>query len=147
MLRIESQKTRPYCDGMKRRTFVQMGVAGLADFTLPNLLRARAASEVRGAQRRDTSVILLWLDGGLSHIDVYDMKPETPVEYRGYWRPIATNVSGIAINELLPLQARVADKFSIIRSLHHSGAAHFNGCHAMLIARDDPFGDGFGRYP
>jgi hypothetical protein len=68
-------------------------------------------------------------------MDLYDLKPEAPAEYRGIWRPIPTNVSGIEISELFPLQAKVADKFSIVRSLHHDTGDHFAGAHYMLTGR------------
>src|SRR5687767_6037602 len=68
-------------------------------------------------------------------MDMYDMKPEAPAEYRGIWRPIKTNVPGIEITELFPLQAKLADKFSIVRSLHHNDGDHFGGAHRMLTGR------------
>jgi hypothetical protein len=103
---------------------VKVGVAGMASVGLPTLLRAKSESRAAG---KDTSVILIWLDGGPSHLDLYDLKPEAPAEYRGLWRPIPTNVPGIEISELFPRQARVADKFSIVRSLHHDNGDHFIG--------------------
>ncbi len=80
-------------------------------------------------------MILLWLDGGPGHMDLYDMKPDAPVEYRGIWNPIATNVPGIQITELFPRQAKVADKFAILRSLHHDDGDHFGGSHRMLTTK------------
>jgi hypothetical protein len=85
-----------------------------------------------GRPAKDTAVILLWLDGGPSHMDLYDLKPDAPAEYRGIWRPIRTNVPGVEIGELLPKQAAVADKFSIIRSLHHDNGDHFTAAHHVL---------------
>ncbi len=84
---------------------------------------------------KDTSVILIWLDGGPSHMDLYDMKPDAPTEYRGIWSPIKTNVPGIEISELCKEQAKVADKLSILRSLHHDNGDHFTGAHLMLTSR------------
>jgi hypothetical protein len=69
-------------------------------------------------------------------MDMYDLKPEAPAEYRGIWKPIRTNVPGIEISELFPKQARVADKFSIVRSLHHDTGDHFAGGHRMLTSKD-----------
>ena len=80
-------------------------------------------------------MILLWLDGGPGHMDMYDMKPEAPAEYRGIWNPIRTNVPGFEITELFPRQAKIADKFSIVRSLHHDTGDHFTGGHYMLTSR------------
>ncbi|MGH7193497.1 MAG: DUF1501 domain-containing protein, partial [Candidatus Saccharimonadales bacterium] len=150
MFRIEaaSPKSHRYCDGMSRRSFVQVGVAGMASVGLADVLRAREAAAAQGATRKDTSVILIWLDGGPSHLDLYDMKPEAPAEYRGLWQPIPTNVPGIEVTELFPLQAKVADKFSVVRSLHHDTGDHFAGGHWMLTSRGGASGaDTAGRYP
>src|SRR5947209_6179345 len=90
MLRIDAGQTRGYCDGITRRSFLQAGAAGLAGLTLPNLLRARAEA-AGNSSRKDNSVILLWLDGGPSHMDLYRLQPETPPGYRGRWKPVQTN--------------------------------------------------------
>jgi hypothetical protein len=134
MFRIDAGRSAKYCDGMSRRSFLQLGVAGMASATLGDVLRARAESP-NPSGRKNTAVILLWLDGGPSHLDLYDLKPEAPAEYRGFWKPIRTNVPGIEISELFPKQARVADKFSIVRSLHHNNGDHFSGGHWMLTGR------------
>ncbi len=148
MLRIEAGDTKKYCDGISRRSFVQAGVAGMAAVGLPQILRAKAASAQMGQARKDTAVILLWLDGGPGHMDMYDMKPEAPAEYRGIWNPIRTNVPGFEISELFPRQAKMADKFSVIRSLHHDTGDHFTGGHYMLTSRGGASGaDTAGRYP
>lgn len=135
MFRIDSGSTHRYCDGMNRRSFVQIGMAGMASVGLPALLRAKEQSQ--GSYGKKTSVILLWLDGGPSHLDLYDLKPEAPAECRGIWNPIRTNVDGMDITELFPKQARCADKFSLIRSLHlHNGTGdHFTAGHYMLTGR------------
>jgi hypothetical protein len=135
MFRIDAGVSGPYCDGLSRRSFVQLGVAGMASAGLAQVLQAKEASAARGLTKKDTSVILLWLDGGPSHLDLYDMKPEAPPEVRGIWNPISTNVPGIEISEMFPLQAKVADKFSLIRSLHHDTGDHFTGGHWMLTGR------------
>src|SRR5947209_6464382 len=127
---------RRYCDGMSRRSFLQLGVAGMASVGLPQLLRAKEESAASSGGKKNTSVILLWLDGGPGHMDMYDMKPEAPAEYRGLWKPIRTKVPGFDITELFPKQARMTDKFSIVRSLHHDTGDHFAGGHRMLTAKD-----------
>ena len=136
MLKIDAGSApNPYCDGLTRRSFVQLGVAGMASAGLGDVMRAKAISaESRG--KKDTSAILIWLDGGPSHLDLYDLKPDAPSEVRGLWRPIPTNVPGIEIGELFPKQAKVADKFSIVRSLHHDTGDHFAGGHRMLTTKD-----------
>jgi hypothetical protein len=136
MLRIDAGSAGKYCDGLSRRSFLQLGIAGMASVGLPQLLRAKADSGPRLGTTKDTSLILIWLDGGPSHMDLYDLKPAAPAEYRGIWKPIRTNVPGIEISELFPKQAKVADKFSIVRSLHHDTGDHFAGGHRMLTSKD-----------
>jgi hypothetical protein len=151
MFRIEasgSKRSQRYCDGLTRRDFVQLGVAGMASVGLPKILRAKEAASSARVATKDSAVILVWLDGGPSHMDLYDMKPEAPSEYRGIWSPIKTNVPGIEISELLPHQAKVADKFAILRSLHHDNGDHFTGAHYMLTSRDGANGgDTTGKSP
>jgi hypothetical protein len=89
MIRIDFGSTARYCDGLSRRSFLQLGVAGMASIGLPRLLQARDQSST---SKKDTSVILIWLDGGPSHMDLYDMKPDAPAEYRGIWKPSRTKV-------------------------------------------------------
>lgn len=147
MLRIDAGNAGRYCDGLNRRSFLQIGVAGMGAASLASVLEARQAAANEGV-RKDTSVILLWLDGGPSHLDLYDMKSEAPAEYRGIWRPIPTNVPGIEMTELFPLQAQIADKFSIVRSLHHDSGDHFTGGHWMLTGRGGASGaNNTGKYP
>src|SRR6266851_5813543 len=104
MIRIDFGSTARYCDGLSRRSFLQLGVAGMASIGLPRLLQAREQS----ASKKNTSVILIWLDGGPSHLDLYDMKPDAPAEYRGIWKPIRTKVPGFDITELFPSIGAIA---------------------------------------
>ena len=130
---------RPYrsCDGLTRRSLLRAGFLGLAGLGLPELLRAQAAAKHTGAAaQRDLSVILIWLDGGPGHMDMYDMKPEAPVEYAGIWKPIKTKVPGFDITELYPKQAKITDKFSMVRSLHVDSGDHFAGGHRMLTTKN-----------
>jgi len=136
MFRLNTGRSARYCDGVSRRHFLQMGVAGMAAVGLPQILRAKNESAAAMGQTKNTSVILIWLDGGPSHLDLYDMKPDAPTEYRGIWKPIRTRVPGFDITELFPKQAQVTDKFSIVRSLHHDTGDHFAGGHRMLTAKD-----------
>ncbi len=128
---------------------MQIGVAGMASVGLPHILAAKAAAKAKNPKAaKDTSVILIWLDGGPGHMDMYDMKPEAPAEYRGLWSPIRTNVRGMEITEMYPRQAKVADKFSIVRSLYHGSGDHFAAAHLMLTSRSGASGaDQVGKYP
>jgi len=119
--------------GIQRRTVMKIGALGLGGLALPQLLRHEAhAAETAGFKPRRKSVILLWLAGGPSHIDMYDLKPDAPAEFRGEFQPIGTNVPGIDISEHLPLQARIMDKLSLVRSAFHTNAGHGMGSQWML---------------
>ena len=136
MFRLNMGRTGPYCDGLSRRSFLTLGVAGMASVGLPQLLRAREQSAAATGARKDTSVILIWLDGGPSHMDMYDMKPDAPGEYRGIWRPIRSRVPGFDVSELFPKQARVTNLFSVVRSLHHGTGDHYAAAHRMITGKD-----------
>lgn len=102
-----------FCDGISRRGFLRIGALGSA-LTLAGLLKARSLA---GTATRPRSAILIYLFGGPSHIDTYDLKPDAPEEFRGEYKPIATNVPGVQIGELFPMQARMWDKLAVIRSV------------------------------
>jgi hypothetical protein len=136
MFRIDLGRDGRYCDGLNRRSFLQLGVAGMASLGLPSLMKARAESARSLRQKKNTKVILIWLDGGPGHMDMYDMKPDAPAEYRGIWKPIKSKVPGFDVTELYPKQAKITDKFSVVRSLHHDTGDHFAGGHRMLTAKD-----------
>ncbi len=120
------------CPGtLPRRNFLRIGAAGI---TIPELLRAQAAvaSSTNAPALSNKSMIVLWLWGGPSHLETFDLKPEAPSEYRGEFRPIQTNVPGIEISEHLPKIASLADKFSLIRSLSHESPGHVNSTHTLV---------------
>ncbi len=120
------------CPGpMSRRAFLRAGLAGIGSLTLPGMLRCHAATGTANHRER-TAVILVWLPGGPSHLETYDPKPNAPAEYRGLFSPIATKAPGVHICELLPRHARVADKFSILRSMVHTGFCHQQGTQQLL---------------
>ena len=110
------------CDGILRRDVLKIGVLGGVGLSLSNFLRIADAGGVRDPQAR--SGIFINLDGGPTHLDTFDMKPEAPAEYRGKFQPIQTNVPGIEICEHLPKLATCADKFAILRGVSHTLAAH-----------------------
>jgi uncharacterized protein (DUF1501 family) len=108
---------------------MQIGLTGFASLGWPGLMRLRAAAESPGQR---TAVILVWLRGGCSHLDTYDPKPEAGSAYRSPFKTISTNVPGTQLTELLPLQAKIADKFTLLRSMAHTGGGHPSGSLQML---------------
>jgi len=131
----------PPCPGpVTRRGVVTAGTLGLGGLSLANLLRLRAQA---APAARATSVIFVWLPGGPPHLDTYDMKPMAPAEIRGAFRPIPTNVPGIEVCELLPLHARCADRYTLIRSVCHEFADHGGGHKRFLTGRPPKEPTGF----
>jgi len=127
----------PPCSGpIPRRALLQAGVLAFGGASgwmgLPQVLAERAAA---GESKLDTAVILLYLHGGPSQLETYDLKPKAPIEYRSLFAPIPTNVPGIDICELFPLQAKIADKFSLVRSLHHEVGIHSDGGIVVLTGK------------
>lgn len=117
---------------LSRRCFLQLGGLGLTGLSLTDVLAARVATANAGLQ---TSVILLYLHGGASQLETYDLKPSAPSSYRSVFEPIATNVPGLDICELFPLQAKIADKFSLVRSIHHDVGIHSDGGILVLTGK------------
>src|SRR5438552_13222465 len=109
---------------VSRRWFLQTGLAGLAGLSLPDLLRWRAGATTRGLSPRKTAVLLFWLSGGPSHLDMWDPKPAAPTEIRGPFGTISTSVPGIQVCEHLPLQARIMGKLTLIRSVDCRASDH-----------------------
>src|SRR5207245_8406835 len=116
MLTFLNGGSERFCDGISRRGFLRAGGLALGGLTLSDLLRLKAAGAV-APEGRGKSVIMICLGGGPSHVDTYDMKPEAPAEIRGEVRHIKTNVPGMELSELLPRQAKIADKFAVVRSV------------------------------
>ena len=122
MLNLLGRSQTRFCDGISRRNFLQIGGLALGGMSLPQLLQAEAVSRAALGEPAPSSmshkgVIMIFLAGGPPHQDMFDMKPDAPVEIRGEFRPINTNVSGIEICELFPRMAKMMDKFAIVRSL------------------------------
>ena len=104
----------------------------LIGFTLPGILAAQARASVFRRQRQGVSLIFVFLKGGLSTIDAWDLKPNAPAEFRGEFRPAPTNVPGIQVSEHLPLAARQMDKFALLRSFRHHNSDHGPADHYIL---------------
>src|SRR5437764_14904596 len=121
------------CPGpLRRREFLRLGLLAFGGLSLPDPLAARAASN---RPDPDTSVILFWMWGGPSQLETYDLKPEAPADYRGPFRPIRTAVPGLDVCELFPRQARLARKFTLVRSLHHTMSSHNDGSIEVLTGK------------
>src|SRR5271169_3490147 len=108
-----------YCDGLNRRNFLKIGAFG-AGLTLADMLRLKAQASdapTQQAPSRPKSAIMIYLPGGPTHMDMYDLKPDAPSEFRGEFHPIATNVPGVRICEHFPMQARMWDKLACVRSI------------------------------
>src|SRR5262245_11909141 len=125
----ETTREQVPCPGpVNRRTFLHLGALG--GLTLPELFRHRAVAAPPRQER--TALIVIWLQGGASHLETYDPKPLAPREVRGAYGAIATSVPGVRVCELLPLHARVAHRFTLLRSLVHSGFCHQQGNQQVL---------------
>jgi len=120
-----STKPTRRCDGVSRREFLTVGALSALGFTLSDALRASAAP-------MEKSCILIWLDGGPSHLDTFDPKPAAPSEVRGPFGTISTRIPGVALSEHLPRTAQVLDKVALIRSLTHELGNHDTGSHFLL---------------
>ena len=131
MLRLTGGSDGRLCNGMSRRKFLEVGSIGALGLALPDLLR----HEARGAEyKSDKSVILIWQHGGPSQLDTFDMKPQAPSQVRGPYQSIASALPGLRVGELLPYQARIMDKVSVIRSFSHGNGDHWAAAHWMLTA-------------
>lgn len=122
-----------YCDGIARRNFVTAGLGGLG---LAQLLRAQAAAA--DTTRRAKACIFIWMDGGPSHYETFDPKPDAPAEIRGIFDTIPTNVDGVTFSEHVPLTAQVMDRLTIIRSIAHHDPGHGGGNHYLTTGRATP---------
>lgn len=129
-------KTR-LCDGSTRRELLRVGALGALGLSLADGYRAEAAGKTASAGRAK-SVILIFNCGGPSHTDLWDMKPDANEEFRGTFKPIPTNVAGIRISELMPELAKRADRYSIVRSVHHTQSQHNPGMYYAIVGRPYP---------
>ncbi len=121
---------------MIRREFLRAGLTGFSSLSLAGLMNLR--TQAARSSRSDTAVILVWLRGGASHLETFDPKPDAPSEFRGPYTAIDTNVPGIRIGELLPRLATMADRYSLLRSVAHTGGGHPGGSLQVLAGDPDP---------
>ncbi|MBC7818422.1 MAG: DUF1501 domain-containing protein, partial [Planctomycetaceae bacterium] len=137
-----ASQSRNLCRGPRnRREFLRVGTSALGGLSLADVLASRTLAGTKSEHGSDTSVILFWMWGGPSQIETFDPKPNAPSEYRGPFRPIVTSVPGIEICELFPQLAKIADQYSLIRSLHHEMASHNDGSIEVLTGKTPSIAD------
>ena len=130
MFRVDARKPVHFCDGLTRRDFLHAGSLTALGLGLPAMQALANAGSV--APDRDLNCILLFLVGGPSQLDTWDMKPDAPEEIRGPFRPISTKVPGVQISEIFPRLATMMDKVSLVRSVYHTAAAVHDTGHQMM---------------
>jgi hypothetical protein len=129
------------CNGIARRDFIQIGLSSALGLGLCNLLRLRAsAAPVIGAPAggKNINCIMIWLDGGPSHYETFDPKPDAPSEIRGEFKTIPTAVPGVHFSEVVPELAKSFDKFTVVRSICHKDPNHGGGNHYMMTGAPTP---------
>lgn len=131
MLRLDADKPVSFCDGFNRRDFFHVGALSGLGLSMVDVFSLKALGSV-DAGKEPMNCIFLFLVGGPSQLDTWDMKPDAPAEIRGPFKPIPTNVDGIRISEIFPRMAGHADKFSLVRSLYHTAAAVHDTGHQMM---------------
>jgi hypothetical protein len=131
MLRLDADKPAEFCDGLRRRDFLHAGSLAAMGLGLADMLSLQAMGAT-DPDKKDTNCIFLFLVGGPSQLDCWDMKPDAPAEIRGPYKPIKTNVPGIDICENFPRMAKHAEKYALIRSCYHTAAAVHDTGHQMM---------------
>jgi hypothetical protein len=142
MLRIETSDGFRDCDGVSRRSFLQVGTLGLAGWTLADTLAARSLAGE--SAHSDASVIWIWLGGGATHIETFDPKPTAPVEYRSLTGEVGTAIPGVAFGGTFPKLAQQADKLTVVRSFAHTNSGHGGGTHYVMTGYDNRNSDNGG---
>jgi uncharacterized protein (DUF1501 family) len=132
MLRLDAPQSVSFCDGLSRRDFLHAGALAFLGFSLPGWAARRVLASDSRQKDSDVNCIMLFLVGGPSHIDTWDPKPRAPAEVRGPFKPIATSVPGMEITEIFPKTAKLADRFSLIRSVYHTATAVHDTGHQMM---------------
>jgi len=129
-----------YCDGRSRRSFLRLGLGGTSSLGLSSLLRAGAAQAAprAAAAPQAKRCILIWMDGGPSHHETFDPKPNAPAEIRGIFNPTATSIPGVQVCDQIPLTAKIMDRLTVIRSIAHHDPGHGGGNHYLTTGRPTP---------
>ena len=124
------------CSGpITRRRFLTAGSLGVSGMGLADVMRLRAQAAPGLTAAPDTSFLFVWLPGGPPHMEMYDMKPDAPADYRGIFNPVSTTVPGLDVCELMPRHARIAHKYNIVRSISHTFADHGGGHKRLQTGR------------
>ncbi len=147
MLDIHLSRRSTNCNGQTRRDFLRVGGLGLLGLSLADALRLKSRANDHsstGKQPRAKSIVLVFLGGGLSHHDSFDMKPEAPEEIRGKYGSIGSTISGLRVCELLPRMSQTMHKLTLVRSGAHNNDHHETATNWVLSGR---FGSPFGDYP
>lgn len=120
------------CDGMTRRSFLGAGALAFGGLSLGAIMRAQADEKSKPTLNKDLSVILVWQGGGPSHLDMWDLKPNAPSEFRGTFNPIKTVIPGYQVCEHMPRCAKIVDRLAIVRSTTHPDSGHESATHMLL---------------
>lgn len=135
-------RTHTNCNGITRRDFIQLGLGGTLGLGLCDLMRLQAGTADAGAKPKipgkNVNCILVWLDGGPSHYESFDPKPDAPSDIRGEFKSISTKVPGVHFSECVPKLAAVNDKFTVVRSICHKDPNHGGGNHYMMTGMPTP---------
>ena len=136
------------CDGLSRREVLRVGGLGFTGLAWADLFRSRAkAAPAKGTFGRAKACIIVFNYGGPSHIDLWDLKPDAPAEIRGEFKPVSTNVPGVSISEHLPQLAKLADRYSVVRSVTHNDNDHAIGAYLALTGYSHPKHETLGIEP
>lgn len=136
------------CDGLPRRDFLQLGLRGALGLGLCDLLRlkAKASEQAGGKSGKQINCIMIWLDGGPSHFETFDPKPDAPAEIRGVFKTVPTNVPGVHFSEPVTKLAGAFDKYTVVRSICHKDPNHGGGNHYMMTGAPTPVPVGCGAF-
>ncbi len=129
MLDVLTGKTYRNCDGLSRRDMLRIGVLGAGGVTLADTLRSHSDAVEGGIPTNNRAVICFWLDGGPTHLDTFDPKPDAPSEYRGPMSSITTSIPGVHLSETFPRTAALMHRLNVVRSVHHNNGDHFAAAH------------------